>query len=194
MKRHDIRTAWLGAVLLVAGFGVVPAVVAETDTATVTVTATVPSRVNLAITRAANSSTRGSADQILFDLLDSEDAGVTNPNAGFMYAPYRSEIGKNWHLANIQANGSSMTLTADVTGTAGPRPLAEVLDTFFGGLFASDGSDKGGKSSDWELLDTFARTLNEPFSGEAPFNYRLRLAGVPAGTYGGTVTYTLTSN
>ena len=63
-----------------------------------------------------------------------------------------------------------------------------------GGFFESDGNSKGGASGDWELLNGFTRILKEPFSGTAPFNYRLRIRGVPGGTHTANVTYTLMSN
>ena len=68
-----------------------------------------------------------------------------------------------------------------------------------GGSGESDGGsadcDAGGGSGDWELLNTFTRTLTEPFAGSAPFNYRLRLLGVPgrAAAYTGRITFTLSS-
>lgn len=158
-----------------------------------TVTANIAAVEDLALVRDANSVTRGSATNILFNLVDSDDPGVTDGSPFFMYAPYRGETGQNWHLLDIGSNGSSFTLTADVTGTAGSQPLSSILDVFFGGLFADNGDNKGGASGDWELLDTFTRQLNEPFFGIAPLNYRLRIGAVPAGDYTGTVTYTLTT-
>ena len=172
----------------------VPLDAATATPVTASVTANVPIRAELSLIRDVNSVTRGSVGSILFDKFDDKD--VPGGSAAFMYAPYRSEAGKNWHIANIIANGSTMTLSATVSGNAGTTPLANILDVFFGGFFRSDGSDAGGKSGDWELLNGFTRTLNEPFAGSAPLNYRLRLFLVPGSSspYTGQVTYTLTSN
>lgn len=186
-----VRT--LTATLVLLSTSAVPVWAAQ-DTATASVSATLPLRATLELTRDDNSVTRGSATTIRFDRVDDADVGVENPNPLFMYAPYRSEEGKNWHLADIVATGSSMTLTANVTGTAGGVNLSDIMDVFMGGFFHLNESGKGGKSTDWELLDTFERTLNEPFIGIAPFNYRLRIEQAPAGTYSGVVTYTLVSN
>ena len=184
-----------GITALALFIGVTRAVEAATATAQTSVTASVAPRTELTLTRDTNSVTRGTTTQVVFDRYDDKD-GQADGNAQFMYAPYRSETGKNWHLVDMLANGSSMTLTADVTGTAGTVPLASIMDAFFGGFYGSDGSFSGGTSGAWELLDTFSRTLNKPFDGIAPMNYRLRLAGVPASAaaYTGQVTYTLTSN
>ncbi len=169
---------------------------AATSTANATVSAQVPLRAELTLTRDTNSDTVGSPTQIIFQTPDDKDSGVAQPNANFMYAPIRSKTGKNYHLASIIANGSSMTLTADVTGTAGGKQLSQILSTFCGGFFTTGSSQPvaGTKSNDWEPLDTFQRSLNQPFSGIVPFNYRLDISTVGAGTYSGTVTFTLTSN
>ena len=167
---------------------------ALTDTESVGVSAIMPLRAEISMIRDANSVTRGSLSTVLFNRYDDQD-GQPDGNALFMYTPYRSETGNNWHLANIVANGSTMTLTADVTGSAGTTPLADILDVFCGGFFEPflPPNEKGGKSIDWELLDTFERSFNEPLTATAPFNYRLRLRGVVAGTHSGTITYTLVS-
>ena len=165
---------------------------ALSDTASVTVSADLPQRAEVDMIRDINSVGRGSTQTVLFDKTDDKDQ--TTGDSNFMYAPYRSETGKNWHLAQIVSNGKKMTLTSSVTGTvAGTTELKDILDVFFGGFFESDGNSKGGKSGDWELLNTFKRELQEPFTGSAPFNYRLRLKGVPTGTYSGSITYTLVS-
>lgn len=168
---------------------------ALTSTANVTLSAAVPSRASVTLARDVNSVTRFSASQVVFDRVDDQDPGVTNPNPGFMYAPYRSETGKNWHLASILANGTSLTLTASVSGTVGSTPLANVLSVFCGGFFAAGASTPvaGTVSPDWEPLSGFTRTLSQPFTGTVPFNYRLSIAGAPAGTYAGSITYTLTT-
>lgn len=182
-----MNTLRVGVGFVVVLMSRVATVGAATDAASATVSATIPLRAELELTRDANSVTRFTAEQVVFDRVDDQD-GLPDGNPLFMYAPYRSETGKNWHLADIAANGASMELTADVTGTAGPKDLKDILDLFFGGFFGSDGSQKGGTSGDWEPVDSFSRILNEPFIGVAPLNYRLRLSGVPAGTYNGTVT------
>ena len=158
------------------------------------ITANVPVRAELSLIRDANSVTRGSVSSVLFDKYDDKDMAGGSPL--FMYAPYRSDGAKNWHVAQIIGNGATMTLSAAVTGNAGATPLANIIDTFFGGFFRIDGTSAGGASADWELLNGFTRTLNEPFAGSAPFNYRLRLFLVPASAtpYTGQITFTLTSN
>ena len=204
MKKMGRTREWLRRLLCggVAGLGIALSLGSDdlwaaTATASASVFANVATRTVMTLDRDDNSvKTRGSATQVLFDRYDDQDPGVVEPNAGFMYAPYRSETGKNWHLAQILANGSSMTLTAGVTGTAGSTPIADVLFVFTGGFFEPGGSTPiaGTKSIDWERLSTFTRTLNRPFIGTAPFNYRLSVSGIPGGTYAGNVTFTLTSN
>jgi hypothetical protein len=171
---------------------------ALTDSENVGISAVMPLRAELSMIRDLNSVTRGVVGTVLFDRYDDDpvaSGGQPNPNPLFMYAPYRAEVGKNWHLASIIANGSSMTLTADVTGSAGPTPLAEILDVFCGGFFEPfpPPNEKGGASTDWELLDTFERIFTEPLTATAPFNYRLRLRGVVAGTHSGNILYTVVS-
>lgn len=181
-------------ILAMVGMYATPLDAATAPPVTASVTANVPVRAELALIRDANSVTRGSVSSILFDKYDDKDTAGGSPV--HMYAPYRSEGAKNWHVAQIIGNGATMTLSATVTGTAGAVPLANIIDTFFGGFFRSDGSSAGGASGDWELLNGFTRTLNEPFAGSAPFNYRLRLFLVPARStpYTGQITFTLTSN
>lgn len=165
---------------------------ALSDTASVTVSADLPQRAEVDMIRDVNSVGRGSTQTVLFDKTDDKDQPDGDSN--FMYAPYRSETGKNWHLAKITSNGTKMTLTSSVTGAVnGTTELKDILDVFCGGFFEADGNDKGGKSGDWELLNTFKRDLQEPFTGSTPFSYRLRLRGVPSGTYNGSITYTLVS-
>src|SRR3989338_4955308 len=162
---------------------------------TADVSASVTVRAELSLIRDVNSVTsRGSATVVVFNKYDDVDMPGTGSPI-HMYAPYRSESGKNWHLASIVANGSSMTLAATVTGDTGSTQLSSIMDVFFGGFFRIDGSSAGGGSGDWELLNTFTRTLTEPFAGSAPFNYRLRLLGVPgrAAAYTGRITFTLSS-
>jgi hypothetical protein len=173
---------------------------AATSTASASVTANIATRASATLTRDTNSVTRFSASQIVFDRFDDQDPGVTDGNAGFMYAPYRSETGKNWHLVQIIANGSSMTLTASTSTPA----LASVLRCWTGGFFTSGATqpiagtatvdDGNPKTDDWEPVQGFSRTLNQAFTGTVPFNYRLTVAGLSAGTHTGSVTFTLTSN
>ena len=167
---------------------------ALTDSKSVAVSAIMPLRAEMAIVRDAGSVGRGSAGTVVFDKYDDKD-GQADGNPLFMYAPYRSEAGKNWHLVSLIANGSTMTLSADVTGSAGAKPLAEILDVFTSGFFEPfpPPNFKGGASTDWELLDTFERKFDEPLTATAPMSYRLRLRGVVAGTHSGTITFTLVS-
>ncbi len=170
---------------------------AATSTVTATVAANVPARAELALTRDSGSVTRYSASQVVFDRYDDQD-GQTDGSANFMYAPYRSDTGKSWHVASIIANGASMTLTAAVSGTVGATPLSSIMNLFCGGFFDSNGTPgtplPGTKSTTWEPVNGFTRTINRPFVGTAPFNYQLNVTGVTAGTYSGQVTFTLTSN
>ncbi len=173
---------------------------AATSTATASVTANVTVRASAALIRDTNSVTRFSAGQVVFDRFDDQDPGVTNGSPGFMYSPYRSETGKNWHLVRIVANGTSMTLTS----SASPTALASTLRLWTGGFFTEGATqpiagtatvdDGNPTTDDWEAVQGFSRTLNQPFTGTVPFNYRLAVAGLLAGTYTGTVTFTLTSN
>lgn len=168
---------------------------AATSTATTTVSASVTARASLALTRDANSVTRFSASQLTFDRYDDQD-GQTNGSSGFMYAPYRSETGKNWHVTDMIANGSTMTLSATATGTVGSRPLADVLKLWCGGFFAAGVTTPlgGTASTAWESANGFTRTVNQTFTGTAPFSYQLDVSGTTSGTYSGSVTFTLTSS
>lgn len=171
---------------------------ALTSTASTTVSANVAARASVTLERDSNSVTRFTATQVTFDRYDDQDPGVTQPNSGFMYAPYRSEVGKNWHLARMFSNGTTMTLTAAVTGTVGTTPLSTILQCFCGGFF-EDGAAvgtpalAGTTSADWENVQGFTRTVSRPFAGITPFNYRLTVRGVRSGTYTGTITFTLTT-
>ena len=169
---------------------------AATDTTPLTLTATITAVADTEAQRDTNSVSRGTSTQVLFDRYDHLDPGVTSPNPGFMYAPYRSETGKNWHILSVIANGATYTLTADVGHTAvGSTFMDVIMDVFCGGFFPSDGGPvvSGTASSDWELLDTFSRTKSGTFVGTAPMNYRLRVSGIAAGSYSGSITYTLTT-
>ena len=198
MKASTKLLAVSGIVSLGLGVPAQPAMSA-TVTATATVSATLTSRTTLSLQRDTTSSvTRFSASQVVFDRYDDQDPGVTNPNSGFMYAPYRSEVLKNWHIARIFSNGTTMTLSATVTGTVGGQPIANRINVFCGGFFDSSlptGSPPidGTASEDWEALQGFSRTLSRGFAGVVPFNYRLNVSGVSAGTFTGSVTYTLIS-
>ncbi|MBI2093652.1 MAG: hypothetical protein HYT88_02900 [Candidatus Omnitrophica bacterium] len=194
------------ALATAVGLTATPAVWAATSTTTANVTATVTTRATATLKRDTNSATRGTATSIVFDRFDDQDPGVTSPNGGFMYAPYRSETNKNWHIIDILANGTSMTLTASVTGTAGTTPLSSILRAWCGGFFTPGATtplpgtatvdDGNVATDDWQQLSTFSRTLNQPFTGTVPMNYRLSISGVSgsATPYTGNVTYTLVSN
>ncbi|MBI3322037.1 MAG: hypothetical protein HYZ91_07215 [Candidatus Omnitrophica bacterium] len=163
-----------------------------------TVSATILSRSTLSLVRDTNSVTRFSPSQVVFDRYDDQDdlPEIDNPNAGFMYAPYRSESEKNWHLTKIFTNGSSLSLTATVSGPPiGGVPLADILDLFCGGFFAEGSKTPlaGTKSSTWEHVEGFRRDVSGSFSGTVPFNYRLKVSGVKAGTYSGNIIFTLAS-
>ena len=192
-----LKKAWAvgiaGALLLVIS----PAVswAAQQTTAAIPVTASIPVIATVEVVRdPANSVPRFSAMQIVFDRLDIND-GQPDGNAGFMYAPYRSEVNKNWHLLQIFGNGGNTSLTAAVNGTVGNVQLSTLLNVFCGGYFpvTGGGPNANTKSGDWEPLNGFSRPLSRPFIGTAPFNYRLKAFIVPAGTYTGTITFTLTS-
>ena len=161
---------------------------------TITVTATIATTASISTDRDGNSDSVGTKDSILFDRLDIND-GQVDGNPDFMYAPYRSKVGKNYHILRMFGNGGTTSLTAAVTGSVGAVALNTLLDVFCGGYFpnAGGGPVGGTPSLDWELLQTFSRSTG-PFFGIAPMNYRLRVAGVASGSYAGTVTYTLTSN
>lgn len=193
-------------VLLLAGLVVSPNV-SWAATATATVSATVVPQASITLARDTNSVTRGSTGQILFDRRDDLDPNAPAPrSAGYMYAPYRSETLKNWHVASIIANGSSIILTASVSGTAGTKSLADILRVWCGGFYTPGAStplqgtatndDGNPLTDDWEYLSGFTRTLAQPFTGTVPFNYRLDIVDVVGSTaaYTGSVTFTLTSS
>ena len=187
---------WFVSGAIIAAIGTaVGAVPAWADTEAVGVSADVPVRTTLDLVRDANSVVRGTLSTLVFDKFDDIDTPGGSPIR--MYAPYRTaEAGKNWHLASIISNASAMTLTADVTGTVAGTPLASLLETFFGGFFNTAGVSQGGASTDWESLDTFSRLFSAAFTGTAPFNYRLKLDGIPgsASAYTGSVTFTLVAS
>lgn len=167
---------------------------AATATTTASVSATIPSVTTVSLTRDSNSVTRGSATQILFDKRDDQD--MTGGDAGYMYAPYRSETGKNWHVASIAANGSTLSLDVSVTGTVGTTPLVNILKIWCGGFFTPGSSTPitGTNSTDWEWANGWQRTLSQPFTGTASFNYQLNIADITAGgPYSGNITFTLTT-
>ena len=180
---------FLAAALAMSG-GALPAWAA---TAGCTVSMTVLTRAEITLVRDANSVSRGTASTLVFDTYD--DVDTTGGSSTTMYSPKRTaEAGKNWHMVSVIGNGSTTTLSAAVTGTVGAStPLKDRLDCFFGGFFrASDGGSEGGGSGAWESMDGFSRSLGS-FSGTGPFNYRLRLDSIPAGSYSGSITFTLTS-
>lgn len=181
------------AAILLLVFATVTAAFAGTSTATATVSATITSITSVALTRDTNSVTRGTATQIVFDRLDSVD--MPGGDAGFMYAPYRSETNKNWHLAAIVANGSTMTLAMTVSGNVGTTPLSSILSVWSGGFYTPGATTPitGTPSTAWEFANGWQRSLSQPFTGTVPFNYRLSVSGVAAGVYSGSVTLTLTT-
>lgn len=169
---------------------------AATATTSVGVSVTIGSVCTISLSRDMNSVTRGTAGTVVFDRRDDVDRpGVGDP--AYMYAPYNSEpVGKNWHVAQIAANGSTTTLDIDVTGTVSGEDLATILELWCAGFFPTGGSGSvGGASSAWETANGWTETLSQAFSGVAPFSYRLRVAEVPAGTYTitGAITFTLTT-
>jgi hypothetical protein len=135
--------------------------------------------------------TRGTATQILFDKLDCTD--MTGGDCGFMYAPYRSEQGKNWHIVQIVANGSTMSLGITVTGSIGATPLSSILKVWSGGFYRPGATQpiSGTPSAEWEYATGWQRTLTQAFVGTVPFNYQLNVGSAAAGSYSATVTFTL---
>lgn len=195
-----LKKAWAvgiaGALLLVVSPALSWASTAFVD---VPVSVTIPITATLKVERDGTSSLRGAVNgtNILFDKLDSND-GQPDGNADFMYAPYRSEVNKNWHILRIFGNGANTSLTSTVSGTVGGVQLNTLLSVFCGGYFPVTGGGPlpGTRSPDaWELLATFNRNTG-PFQGVASMNYQLNVQGVAAGPsviVGGAVTYTLTS-
>ena len=163
---------------------------AGTVTKSATISVTINSSSNVDLVRDTNSVTRGSATNIVFDLRD-----PTSP--GYMYAPYQSETGKNWHLASVTANSASLDLTASVSDTVmGPTNLRNILKLYCGGFYVTGTSTPiaGTKSTDWELANGFSRHLNQAFVGTVPLNYQLNIAQVGPGAYNtGSITFTLTT-
>ncbi len=187
----------LGGALAVCTVVVASGAQAATTQSVASVSASVPARADVALARDANSVSRGSASQLVFDKYDDKD--VTDGSTGFMYAPYRSETGKNWHVAQLAANGSSLTLTVTATGTVGSSPIADRLKVWCGGFWpATTGASvvSGTTSTQWESLSGsgFSRSLSQSFNGTVPFSYQLDITGISSGSYTGTVTFTLTSN
>jgi hypothetical protein len=181
------------AAMLMLVFGITTAAFAGTSTATATVSATIVSVTSVSLTRDTNSVTRGSTNMIVFDRLDSVDK--VGGDAGSMYAPYRSEENKNWHIANIVANGSTTTLAMATTGSVGTTPLSSILSVWSGGFFTPGATTPitGTASTVWEFANGWQRSLSQPFTGTVPFNYRLSVGGVSAGVYSGSITVTLTT-
>jgi hypothetical protein len=189
----------VAALVLILG----QSVYAATATQTASVSATVTSTCTLSLARDAGSATRGTVSSILFDKTDAVDMPADpNRSATMMYAPYRSETGKNWHFANVSANGASIQLKITATGTLGAASLSNILKVWCGGFYSSTGAPgvpiTGTASTTWESIGTagWQRSLtNQPFTGVVPFNYQLDITTVPgsATAYTGTLTYTLTS-
>ena len=183
------KQVFVGAVIAaMVALQATPLDAAVATPAVANVSATVAIRAEISLIKDANSVST-SAGTITFSTYDDKD--MTGGSPIHMYAPIRSLTGKNWHVASIVANGTTSTLQADVTGVQ----LVNNMDVFFGGFFRTDGSSAGGASGDWELANTFTRTMTGPFAGTAPLNYRLRLLTVPASTtpYTGQITFTLSS-
>ena len=109
------------------------------------VSATVPVRAEITLIKDLNSISTA-AGTITFSTFDDKDMVGGSPI--HMYAPVRSLTGKNWHVANIVANGATTTLTADVTGGTAAVQLLNIMDLFFGGFFRTDGTSAGGTSVD----------------------------------------------
>lgn len=167
---------------------------AATATASATVSATIPSAATIGLVRDDNTVGRSPISQIVFDRVDSADPGVTEPNPGYMYAPYRSEGGLNWHVAEIAANGSTLTLSVSVSGAVGQTQLSSVLKLWSGGFFEPSKAVPitGTASTVWESAEGWQRQLSRPFIGTVPFVYQLNIAGLPSGgPFTGTITFTL---
>lgn len=196
LDRWQPTGAVFGCILALMSAGWAGRALAAEAVVTASVSASVLEVVELELMRDGNSVDRGVPTQIVFDRYDDQDPGVSDPDVRYMYAPYRSERGNNWHILRILTNGPSMTLSASVTGAVGDRSMTERLRAFCGGFFAAGAGTplSGTASTDWELLDGFSRSVNQPFEGVVPFSYRLEVSGVRAGRYSGTVTYTLSAN
>lgn len=193
MKRLNIVTVMVMVLALALSPGL-----SWAATAAASVSATVLSIATITLTRDESSVTRGSATQILFDKRDGgETPPPASPNPAYMYAPYRAggEAGKNWHVAQIAANGSTLTLSASVTGAVGAIPLANILAVWSGGFFLPGSTTPidGTADNGWRTLNGWTRTLSQPFIGTVSFNYQLNISQVGSGTYAGTVTFTLTT-
>ena len=188
MNRAWIRGLAGTAIAAMVALQATPLDAAVAPPVSASVSATVLIRAELSLIKDINSVST-SAGTITFSTYDDKD--VVGGSPIHMYAPLRSLTGKNWHVASIVANGTTSTLTADVTGTQ----LINNMDLYLGGFFRTDNTSAGGASTDWELANTFSRTITGPFAGTAPFNYRLRLLTVPASavSYTGQITFSLTS-
>ena len=143
--------------------------------------------------------------QIEFKIYDDEDHAGGSP--AFMYAPVRTKVNKNWHVLDISTN-VRFRLKATVSGEVlGGKSLQQRLYGWNGGFWQNgvkiqDGDTVGQNGTDpstgqqndsWRLLHNRSWDVGNGFIGVVPFNYRLEVAGVPEGTYAGTVTYTLES-
>ncbi len=195
MKR--LRNAWAISVAVAVALGISPALAlaATSGPVAATVSTTIATTATLSFTRDGTSVARGTAGTLVFDRLDLVDPAVASPSADFMYAPYRSETGKNWHLVTMFGNGATTTLSATVSGSYNGVALSSILKVFCGGFYPADGSGLigGTKSADWVVLDGYSQSVG-PFNGIASMNYQLKVTGLPSGVYaGGAVTYTLTS-
>jgi len=172
---------------------------AETSTASATVAVSLAQRTEIALDRNDKSVSRGSKTVIIFDKTDFEDRGKDG-NPIQMYAPYvtESSAGQNWHILDILST-TGLNITAQVTGTVGGKPLADIMqfycDKFYGfdpqQNFDPCSSDQG--DAKWHYLNGWTWQSSSPFVGTTPLNYRLLILGVNAGQYAGQITYTATS-
>ncbi len=187
------------ATLLAGGMLMTTAAWADTATADATIAIDIKPITQLSLIRAFGCCTsRGNPNIVIFDKIDFDER--PNGDPGSMFAPYNgSENGLSWSLFAIRTTSANWDLTADVTGTAGSKNLKDILFLTVGDFFTFDGQNKGGGSgssgggSNFELLDTFARHYNIPFSGTASMKYKADIRDVQAGTFAGKVTYTLTT-
>lgn len=166
-----------------------PWVQAATATATATITATIPTVITVALVKDINSGCLTSS-QIAFTTLDAQD--MPGGSLTHMYAPLRSQTGKNCFVVRIDTN-APFQLSTQVSGSSGSWEAASQMEVWAAGFFADDTTHKGGASTAWESLVAFKRAVSGGFSGVLPLNFRARIAGVVPGAYTGTVTFTLTT-
>lgn len=165
---------------------------APTAIATAALSATVSDRFTVALQKDATGSVCSSPAVIVFDKIDGDDVGVDNPDPGYMYAPYRSYVNKNWHVVSIAA-----TKTGDVTlkvDTTLPPAVKNNLKVWFGGFYTSGSTTPvGTKSTTWDAMGS-TKVVPGPFTGTCPLNYQLKITDLAAQTYTGTITFTITQS